>query len=186
MGRQAFQIELSFSGAAVLRRSGPVAQVRDEGMRVATAASAKKDELKTYLDIARITRMVDVATSSEDVTESKPAPDIFQIALNKLDIKGHEAVAMVTRPMIPERREKPAWRRSDCCVAVFSASLAASPSIRDRRRCSFVVTHRHSNTYAAMGRSATEAARAMASSPRRLSRNPSPTTMRRSSPKPWS
>jgi beta-phosphoglucomutase-like phosphatase (HAD superfamily) len=34
--------------------------------------------------------MVDVATSSEDVIESKPAPDIFQVALNKLDIKGHE------------------------------------------------------------------------------------------------
>jgi HAD superfamily hydrolase (TIGR01509 family) len=69
-------------------------RVRDEGMRVAIASSAKKDELETYLDIACITKLVDVTTSSEDVTEPKPAPDIFQVALQRLDINAHEAIAI--------------------------------------------------------------------------------------------
>jgi beta-phosphoglucomutase-like phosphatase (HAD superfamily) len=64
-----------------------LSRVHDEGMKVAVASSAKKDELETYLDIARITKLVDVATSSEDVTQSKPAPDIFQVALDRLEIK---------------------------------------------------------------------------------------------------
>jgi HAD superfamily hydrolase (TIGR01549 family) len=71
-----------------------LSRVREKGMRIAIASSADKDELETYLDIACITDLVDVATSSEDVTESKPAPDIFQVALDRLDIKGHEAVAI--------------------------------------------------------------------------------------------
>lgn len=54
--------------------------MHDAGIRIAVASSAKKDELKKYLDIAGITDLVDVTTSSDDVKESKPAPDIFEVA----------------------------------------------------------------------------------------------------------
>ena len=54
-------------------------RVRKAGLRVAVASSAKKDELEKYLAIAGIVDLVDVATSSEDVDESKPAPDIFDV-----------------------------------------------------------------------------------------------------------
>ncbi|MGY4382737.1 beta-phosphoglucomutase-like phosphatase (HAD superfamily) [Bradyrhizobium sp. i1.3.6] len=66
-------------------------RVREAGLRIAVASSATKDELKKYLDIAAISDLVDVATSSEDVDESKPAPDIFEVVLKKLDIEGAEA-----------------------------------------------------------------------------------------------
>ena len=51
-------------------------RVRNAGLRIAIASSAKKDEVDEYLDIARIARFVEFATSSDDVEESKPAPDI--------------------------------------------------------------------------------------------------------------
>ena len=73
-------------------------RVRDAGLRIAVASSAKKDELDKYLDIARIAGLVDVTTSSDDVKESKPAPDIFQVVLEKLKIKGGEAVAIGDTP----------------------------------------------------------------------------------------
>src|SRR4029077_19354603 len=47
-------------------------RVRDAGLRIAVASSAKKDEVGKYLDIARITDLVDLTTSSDDVEESKP------------------------------------------------------------------------------------------------------------------
>jgi HAD superfamily hydrolase (TIGR01509 family) len=75
-------------------------------MRVAIASSAKKDELDNYLEIARITKLVDVTTCSEDVTESKPAPDIFQVALKKLGIRGNEAVALGDTPYDAEAAGK--------------------------------------------------------------------------------
>jgi phosphoglycolate phosphatase-like HAD superfamily hydrolase len=72
--------------------------VRDAGVRIAIASSAKKDELDKYLDIARIADLVDVKTSSDDVEESKPAPDIFEVVLGKLGIAGVDAVAIGDTP----------------------------------------------------------------------------------------
>ena len=73
-------------------------RVRDAGLKVAVASSAKQSELETYLDIARVASLVDVATSSEDAEQSKPAPDIFQVALKKLGIEGADAVAIGDTP----------------------------------------------------------------------------------------
>lgn len=73
-------------------------RVRDAGLRIAVASSAKKDELDKYLDIARITDLVDVTTSSNDVEEFKPAPDIFEVVLKKLDLGAGEAIAIGDTP----------------------------------------------------------------------------------------
>ena len=73
-------------------------RVRDAGVRVAIASSAKKDELDKYLDIAGIAGLVDVKTSSDDAEESKPAPDIFEVVLEKLKIEGSDAVAIGDTP----------------------------------------------------------------------------------------
>jgi phosphoglycolate phosphatase-like HAD superfamily hydrolase len=81
-------------------------RVRDGGLRIAIASSAKKDELEKYLDIARITNLVDVTTSSDDAEESKPAPDIFEIVLRKLKIEGADAVAIGDTPYDAEAAVK--------------------------------------------------------------------------------
>ncbi|WP_375414824.1 HAD family hydrolase [uncultured Bradyrhizobium sp.] len=73
-------------------------RARDAGLRIAVASSAKKDEVDTYLDIAGIADLVDLTTSSDDAEESKPAPDIFEIVLKKLDIDGTDAVAIGDTP----------------------------------------------------------------------------------------
>jgi HAD superfamily hydrolase (TIGR01509 family) len=73
-------------------------RVRNAGVQVAIASSAKKDELDRYLDIARIADLVDVKTSSDDAEESKPAPDIFEVVLKKLKIEGRDAVAIGDTP----------------------------------------------------------------------------------------
>ncbi|MBR1270280.1 HAD family hydrolase [Bradyrhizobium sp. AUGA SZCCT0222] len=73
-------------------------RVRYAGLRIAVASSAKKDEVEKYLEIAGITELVEVTTSSDDVEESKPAPDIFEVVLEKLGIQGVEAVAIGDTP----------------------------------------------------------------------------------------
>ena len=81
-------------------------RVRDAGLRIAVASSAKKGEVDKYLDIARITDLVDLKTSSDDVDESKPAPDIFEIVLKKLMIEGAGAVAIGDTPYDAEAAGK--------------------------------------------------------------------------------
>lgn len=75
-----------------------LARVRNAGLRVAVASSAKRDELDIYLRIAEITGLVDQAASSEDAERSKPAPDIFQAALEKLALPAAEAIAIGDTP----------------------------------------------------------------------------------------
>ena len=81
-------------------------RVREAGLKVAAASSAKTSELEVYLDIAGIKDLVDVTTSSEDAARSKPAPDIFQTALKKLGIQGPEAVAIGDTPYDAEAAGK--------------------------------------------------------------------------------
>jgi phosphoglycolate phosphatase-like HAD superfamily hydrolase len=80
--------------------------VRDVGLRIAIASSAKKDELEQYLDIAGITDLVDVTTSSDDVDQSKPAPDILETVLKKLKVEGADAVAIGDAPYDAEAAGK--------------------------------------------------------------------------------
>jgi HAD superfamily hydrolase (TIGR01509 family) len=90
-----------FSAVPDLLRS-----VRDAGLRIAVASSAKKDEVEKYLDIARITDLVELTTSSDDVEESKPAPEIFEAVLKKLKIDGADAVAIGDTPYDAEAAGK--------------------------------------------------------------------------------
>jgi len=60
-------------------------RLRQEGLTVALASSGKKDEVKHYQELLGIADLIDVATSSDDAERSKPHPDIFQAAIDKLD-----------------------------------------------------------------------------------------------------
>jgi HAD superfamily hydrolase (TIGR01549 family) len=74
-------------------------RLRSAGIRVGIASSARRDELDKYLDIAGIGDLVDATTSSEDASESKPAPDVFEIILKKLKIESAaDAVAVGDTP----------------------------------------------------------------------------------------
>jgi HAD superfamily hydrolase (TIGR01509 family) len=79
---------------------------QDAGLRIAIASSAKKDELEKYLAIAGVRRMIDETVSSEDVEQSKPAPDIFAAVLKKLAIQGRDAVAIGDTPYDAEAAGK--------------------------------------------------------------------------------
>lgn len=59
-------------------------KVKSEGQKVALASSAKGDELENYEKIAHIDDLVEVETSSADAKRSKPHPDIFEAALERL------------------------------------------------------------------------------------------------------
>lgn len=75
-----------------------VRTLRERGLKIAVASSAKKEELEVYLRIAEIDAMVDVKISSDDVSESKPAPDVFEVAIQQLNVAPADAVAVGDSP----------------------------------------------------------------------------------------
>jgi HAD superfamily hydrolase (TIGR01549 family) len=66
-----------------------------DGKEIVLASSAKGDELKKYKQIAQIDDLVSDETSSDDVNESKPSPDIVEAALAKLDHADPATVVMI-------------------------------------------------------------------------------------------
>ncbi len=63
--------------------------LRARGIRVALASSAKPEEAQKYLALLGGPEIVDAVITSEDVAATKPAPDIFAVALDKLGKPGH-------------------------------------------------------------------------------------------------
>ena len=55
-----------------------------DGQKIALASSARGDELKHYEEIAGVEDLIHAETSSADAEKSKPHPDIFEAALEKL------------------------------------------------------------------------------------------------------
>lgn len=74
-------------------------RIRRDGKRIVLASSAKGDELEAYKRIANITDLIEHETSSDDADSSKPAPDIFEAALDKLgDVSASEAIVVGDTP----------------------------------------------------------------------------------------
>jgi HAD superfamily hydrolase (TIGR01549 family) len=59
-------------------------RVKKDGKQIVLASSAKADELDVYKKIARIDDLIESETSSDDADRSKPYPDIFRAALDRL------------------------------------------------------------------------------------------------------
>ena len=71
-----------FDGAAEF-----VASLKEQGLRVILASSAKQDEVGRYLDLLGVGETIDGFTTSADVDATKPEPDLVEAALEKAGSK---------------------------------------------------------------------------------------------------
>lgn len=73
-------------------------RLRNEGYQYALATAAKTEELEPLLEIADIADLVPTRTTSSDVEQSKPDPDIIEAALAKLSVERAHAVMVGDTP----------------------------------------------------------------------------------------
>ena len=85
---------------------GLMEDLKGLGHTVVLASSAKADELDHYLDLLDARDLADEWTSSADVEETKPAPDIVESALEKAGADPKEAVMIGDTPWDVEAAEK--------------------------------------------------------------------------------
>lgn len=81
-------------------------KVKANGQKLALASSAKGDELKEYERIAHIEDLVEVETSSADAERSKPHPDIFEAALERLGMRPEDAIVVGDSPYDAEAAKR--------------------------------------------------------------------------------
>lgn len=73
-------------------------RLRDSGLSLYIATSAKEKELHTLLDIAGIKDLLSDEASSSDAAHSKPDPDIIQAAVHQSGLDAHELVMIGDTP----------------------------------------------------------------------------------------
>jgi HAD superfamily hydrolase (TIGR01549 family) len=87
------------------------ARLHADGKKIALASSAKGDELATYKRIAGIEPFIEAETSSDDADQSKPEPDIFLAAMDRLgSIDAAEVIVVGDSPYDAEAARKAGLR----------------------------------------------------------------------------
>jgi HAD superfamily hydrolase (TIGR01509 family) len=81
-------------------------RMRDAGLRLSVASSAKQEELSSLLELAKVRDLIEGATSSTDAENSKPDPDIVQAALVKLGLGPAQVIMIGDTPYDIEAASK--------------------------------------------------------------------------------
>lgn len=68
--------------------------LRDNGYKIALATSAKRDRMKMQLNGANLEEKFDALVCGDDVEKSKPNPDIFLKAANKLGVNPENCIVV--------------------------------------------------------------------------------------------
>jgi HAD superfamily hydrolase (TIGR01509 family) len=75
-----------------------VARMRDDGLRIAVATSAGKDDLSALLHIAKVHDLIDDVATSSDARRSKPDPDIVVAAMRRTGLEPEVLVMLGDTP----------------------------------------------------------------------------------------
>lgn len=81
-------------------------RMRDDGLTLVVATSAGKDDLRGLLERAGIRDLIEDATSSSDVEESKPDPDVVESALRKAGEAAEDTVMIGDTPYDVEAAQR--------------------------------------------------------------------------------
>jgi len=75
-----------------------VDRLRDDGLRLVVATSAKDDEMRAILDQAGLADVLPQRTSADDADRSKPDPDIVHAALQRESLRPDQTVMLGDTP----------------------------------------------------------------------------------------
>lgn len=75
-----------------------ILRMQEAGLKLIIASSATSQELSILLKAAQVDDLLDEATTSSDAEASKPAPDIVEVALNKLKMQPNQVVMIGDTP----------------------------------------------------------------------------------------
>ena len=91
-----------------------ISTAKSLNLNLAIASNSTRAWLDNFFDRYGIASHFDVVSSRDDVSRGKPAPDIYNMALSRLGVEAHEAIALEDSP----NGVLAAKRAGSFCVAV--------------------------------------------------------------------
>ncbi len=73
-------------------------RMRADGLELAVASSARKEELEPLLKLCRVDDLIAARTSADDADNSKPDPDVVHAALAELNMPASEVLLLGDTP----------------------------------------------------------------------------------------
>ena len=101
-----FETEYLSKVEAIPRVRELLLKLKENGIRLALASSASKEDLQDYKKIAGIEDLIEEETSASDTDRAKPHPDIFEATLKRLGLKAKECLALGDTPYDAEAAGK--------------------------------------------------------------------------------
>lgn len=68
--------------------------LKSRGIKLAVASNSVRKSVIAMMERARLADYIDLMLSNQDVTKSKPDPEIYHTALTRLDVSPHEALIL--------------------------------------------------------------------------------------------
>lgn len=68
--------------------------MRQKGLQLAVASSARMDELKPLLQVVGASDLIEEETSASDASRSKPDPDIIQVTLQRIGLPADQVLML--------------------------------------------------------------------------------------------
>jgi HAD superfamily hydrolase (TIGR01549 family) len=81
-------------------------RIKSDGKLIALASSSAKEEADYYKHLANIEDLVEAEVCSEDVENSKPAADVFTVALRRIGRDSHDVLVVGDTPYDAEAAAK--------------------------------------------------------------------------------
>jgi HAD superfamily hydrolase (TIGR01549 family) len=75
-----------------------IGTLEHRGLKIALASSSNPDEVEYYVQLLGVSRIVDGTTSKDDAQFSKPSPEIFEAALERLSADPARSLAVGDTP----------------------------------------------------------------------------------------
>lgn len=91
--KQKATVELAYANCRpYFQHCYALARLKREGYKQAVCSNSIRQTVELMMSLAQLEEYLDFTLSNEDVTQAKPAPDIYQKAIARLGIKPHEVL----------------------------------------------------------------------------------------------
>jgi phosphoglycolate phosphatase-like HAD superfamily hydrolase len=118
-------------------------ELKQRGHKIALATDCAKDELRHYLEVAKVEELVDAIACGDDIRRGKPAPSVLEIALRRVragrklvvfvgdtpyDAQAARKIGVMSAGVLTGHFSERELREAGCC-AVFRDLIALRAAI---------------------------------------------------------
>lgn len=97
--KQQYTVDAIYNNSVVdFSKQVMLKKLKSKGIQLACCSNSIKNSIEMMLNKAMILDYFDLILSNEDVTESKPSPQIYELAMTKLSVKPEEVIIVEDSP----------------------------------------------------------------------------------------